>query len=374
MLISLPALWTFSGPSFIFAVMRRSDAGQAAQTRTIQSAYPRAFRQAGVASARPLPDVIEPMLARTSPAPFDSQGHIFELLWDGIRAIAFAERGGLRLQDRYGRDITEGYPELQPLGRSLPSGTALDGVIVALDEEGAPDFARLRRRLRAPRKSFPDREGPVTFQAFDILYAEGRPLFGSTLLRRKESLVQMPRPMAGLTVPDYIPVDGIAFFEAARGLGLEGIIGKECESRYRPGQRAPAWQKMKVYQKREFVIGGFTYGERWRRGGKARRPFYSLLIGLYGEDGKLRYSGEVTGDFGEETLREVAPALDRLTSQECPFTPAPEISRLVFWCKPELAATVRFSEWTPGSRVRFPVFDGLRPDVPAEACRMEEET
>jgi bifunctional non-homologous end joining protein LigD len=355
--------------------MPTSGAGQAARAKTVQPAYPRVSGQAITPPSRHLPAAIEPMLARTSPTPFDSRSHIFELLWDGIRAMAFVESGALRLQDRYGRDVTRRYPELGPVGRGLPSGTALDGVIVALDGEGAPDFARLRRRLCAADERECEKlavEIPVMFQAFDILYAEGRPLFDCTLLRRKEMLAQMPRPRAALAVPDYIPVDGIAFFEAARQRGLEGIVGKKWESRYQPGRRTTAWQKVKVYQKREFVIGGFTYAGRSRGGGRAARPFYSLLVGLYGEGGDLRYAGEVTGDFGEEALGEVAPVLDGLASQRCPFQPAPAVSRLVFWCRPELAATIRFSEWGPGRRVRFPVFEGLRPDMPAGACRVEE--
>lgn len=321
------------------------------------------------------------MLASSAPEPFDSGSHIFEVLWDGLRAILTVDGGGVRVQDRYGSDVTASYPELQSAARQVRGVATLDGVIVALDGEGMPDFGRLRTRLRAThdleaRKAA--EASPVTFHAFDVLYAGGQAVMDWALRRRKELLAQLVRPRGALTVPSFIPGDGMAFFEAARQHGLEGIIAKEWNSRYTPGQRARSWLKVKVYQKREFVIGGFTYGGRWKRGGRGGRggpgsPFSSLLLGAFDEGGVLRYAGEVSGGFNDDDMRETSYLLDQLLTGHCPFQPEPELGRLVFWCRPQLCATVRYSEWRPGGRLLFPVFEGPRTDIPARACRLEPE-
>ena len=325
----------------------------------------------------PLPRTIQPMLAVLGWEPFDSPSHIFEVKWDGVRALAFVEAGKVRLQDRYLRDMTGQYPELQGLGQQvLGGGTVLDGEIVALDETGRPDFSRLRERLVAwdpeEARKLANRT-PVTFQTFDVLYWEGRPVMDYPLWRRKSLLHRITRPAWFLGVPDFVEREGVAFFEAARQHDLEGVMAKERESAYRPGERTSAWLKLKMYQKEEFVIGGFTYGGRWSCGKPPRRrePFASLLLGLYDRQGELRCVGEVAGNFTEAGIQETAGLLDALVSRGCPFREEPHVQRLVFWCRPELVASVRFAEWTRRGRLRFPVFEGLRPDMPPSSCRLE---
>ncbi len=321
-----------------------------------------------------LPHTIEPMTACAGAEPFDSPAHIFEVLWDGVRAIAFVEGGRLRLQDGFGRDVTHRYPELGAIAAQVnDDGVAVDGNIVALDADGVPDISRLLRRASVDDAAEAARraaEAPVTVQAFDILYRNGEPLMSFSLRRRKELLRLALRPKGAVALPDYVARDGIAFFEAARQHNLEGIIAKEWDSRYVAGQRSRAWLKIKVYQKDEFVVGGFTYGGQMLglRPGRQRRPFASLLLGLYGDDARLRYAGEVTGGF-DEMPEEDAALLDGVADRECPFREEPALGRLVFWCRPELAATVRFAGWSPEGRLRFPLFESLRPDVPAESCR-----
>jgi len=324
-----------------------------------------------------LSQTIQPMLAVSGREPFDSPSYIFEVKWDGIRALAFVEAGKVRLQDRYLRDMTGQYPELRGLGQQvLGGGTVLDGEIVALDETGRSDFSRLQERLMAwdtaEVRKLANRT-PVTFQAFDLLYWEGRPMLDYPLWRRKSLLHRITRPAWFLRVADFVGGEGVAFFEAARRHDMEGIMAKERESVYQPGERTSAWLKLKVYQKEEFVIGGFTYSGRWSRGKPPRRrePFASLLLGLYDRQGELRYVGEVAGNFIEAGVQEMAALLDALVSGECPFPDEPHVQRLVFWCRPELVASVRFAEWTRQGRLRFPVFEGLRPDMPPPSCRLE---
>ncbi len=317
------------------------------------------------------------MLPAAAAEPFDSPAHIFEVLWEGIRAIAIVEAGHTRLHDRFGRDITDRYPELSGMApHARGDGLALDGEIVALDADGKPDFARLRPRLTTDPRAAARlaAQTPVTFQAFDLLYREGQPLMGWPLRRRRDMLGQVAVPGPAIAVPDFVAREGVAFFEAAREHGLGGIVAKERESRYLPGQRSRAWLTVKVHQKDEFVIGGFTYGGPSPRPAPRGRagPFSSLLLGLFDAEGALHYVGQVAGGF-EAIDPDEHRLLDEMVADGCPFTPEPGLGRLVFWCRPELAATVRFAEWAPDGALRFPVFEALRPDVPPESCRLDRD-
>jgi DNA ligase D-like protein (predicted ligase) len=322
-----------------------------------------------------LPRSIEPMLAALGGQPFDSPSHIFEVKWDGVRALAFVEDGEVRMQDRYLRDVTVLYPELQVLGRQTEAGSVLDGEIVVMDGTGRPEQARLLERLAARDGGEAEElavRSPVTFQAFDILYSRGANVMDQPLWRRKLLLHRATRPAGALAVPSFVEREGVAFFEAAREHALEGVVAKKREGLYLAGTRSAAWLKLKVHQKEEFVVGGYTFGGGWRHGGRPRRgPFESLLLGLYGEDGALRHVGEVAGGFAEAGAGHITRALDAVTSAECPFREQPASRRLVFWCRPELVATVRFAEWTADGLLRFPVFEALRPDVPPASCRLD---
>jgi bifunctional non-homologous end joining protein LigD len=313
------------------------------------------------------------MLAERGEHPFDSSAYFFEVMWDGVRALAYFEGGAVRLQDRYLRDVTALYPELQRAASQVDPGTVLDGEIVVLDGEGQPDFAGLCRRAAAPDAgeaiALAERT-PATFQAFDVLYHDGRSVMAQPLWRRRR-LLHWLRPGGALAVPGVLTQEGVALFDAARQHGLEGIMAKRRDSVYRPGRRSAAWLKLKVHEREEFVIGGFTYGGRRLPHRRSREPFTSLLLGLYDGRGTLRYVGEVSGGFDGPSARETADALDPLVTGDCPFAGVPPSQRLVFWCRPELVATVRFGAWAAEGTLQFPVFEGLRRDVPAAACRLK---
>jgi bifunctional non-homologous end joining protein LigD len=179
------------------------------------------------------------------------------------------------------------------------------------------------------------------------------------------------RPNEVIAVPDWVSRDGVAFFEAAREHGLLGIVAKESDSRYLPGQRSPSWLSVRVFPRDEFVIVGYTFGARWDPrdpGRRSREPFSSLLLALYGNDGSLSYVGEVAGGFDEDEMYTLLRAIDEVAAPFCPLTKQPDAGRLVFWCRPELVATIRYAGWTADGKLRFPVFDALRLDVPAESC------
>jgi bifunctional non-homologous end joining protein LigD len=318
------------------------------------------------------------MLPSCAAEPFDSPAHIFEVCWDGVRSLAFIEGSRVRMQDRYGRDVTHRWPELAALATSVrEGGLVLDGEIVCLDERARPDFRRLAPRLAVDEADEAQRlaqVSPVTFQAFDVLYRSGQSLMGWPLRRRKEMLRQVVRPTSVIAVPDFVTRDGIAFFEAARQHGLEGIVAKESESRYQPGVRSAAWLQVPVYRKDNFVIAGFTYGGRWDphdRRRPSRDAFTSLLLGQFDTGGRLHYVGEVSGGFTADDADSLLFQLEELGAPNVPFADPPDIGRLAFWCRPELAASVRYAEWAD-SRLRFPVFEALRPDVPASSCIMRQ--
>jgi bifunctional non-homologous end joining protein LigD len=327
-----------------------------------------------------LPRVIEPMTPQTVDEPFDSPAHIFEVIWDGLRAIVFVESNRVRVQDKYGRDVTHRFPELQAIAdRVHGSGLAFDGEIVALDGNHRPDFSRLAPRLaRDDAGAIAEiaNRAPATFEAFDLLYREGQPVTGWTLRRRKEMLRSLIRTSPAIAVPDWVTRDGIAFFDAAREHELEGIVAKELDSRYLQGQRSPAWLTVKVHQRDEFVIAGYTFGGRWdaRRGNRpAREPLHSLLLGAYDADEQLRFVGEITGGFDKDSASDLVQMLDTVSVTDSPFAETPALNRLVFWCRPEICATVRFGGWSAEDALRFPVFEAARPDVPAVSCRLPED-
>jgi bifunctional non-homologous end joining protein LigD len=315
------------------------------------------------------------MLPAGAAEPFDSPSYSFDVIWDGVRALLFIERGHVRVQDRFCRDITARYPELHPVASHVNgSGVILDGAIVCLDGDGRPDFDSLHRRLLVAddlQSSLLATEAPVTFEAFDILYRGGLSVMRDPLHHRKVLLHGAVRTRGVLDVPDSVDREGIAFFEAARAHGLPGIIAKHRDSRYSPGAADGSWIAMRVYQRDKFVIAGYTFGRALRPGRPPRSgaPFDSLLLAQHDSAGALRLAGEVEGPFSEHALSGMISALDALASPQSPLSGEAPCGRLVFWCRPELVASVRFAGRAAGG-LRFPLFEYLRPDVPPSACTL----
>ena len=257
----------------------------------------------------------------------DDGAWAYEMKWDGLRALAYIGGGRVRLLSRTGQDITAGYPELGGLGTAVGRRQAvLDGEIVALGEDGWPDFERLQQRMNARpacgARGWPQ-SLPVTYLAFDLLYLDGRPLLDEPYRARRALLeeldLQGPRWQ---TPPSFTGEAGADVQAVSRQHGLEGIVAKRLTSRYEPGKRTGSWRKIKNLQRQEVVIGGWKPGEGVRAG-----QFGSLLIGVQG-DGGLEYAGHVGTGFSQQALDMLWQRLTPLRRATSPFaSPGPARAR-----------------------------------------------
>jgi bifunctional non-homologous end joining protein LigD len=304
------------------------------------------------------PGEVRPMQAASAEAPFSSPDYLFEVKWDGLRCILFRDAdGSVRLQDRSLHDITADLPEVAAAARRVPPGSVIDGELVATDNEGRPDYTRLRERL-VGGAALKDKI-PTAYLAFDALYLEEKPLVRQPINRRRARLSKAVEAGGHIFVPDHIEEDGVELFEACLERGLEGVVAKHKLSPYVPGQRSPFWLKVKAVKSDDFVVIGWM-GEK---------PFDALVVG-YHEDERLLPCGTVGGGYDDAATRTINDALVELASEESPLDPPPIMVKPVHWVRPELVVSVRYSEWSPDGTLRFPIFNGLRPEVdPAEAIR-----
>ena len=350
--------------------------GSKSDKKSSANSVPSAVRALPGAEARLMLTVIHPMLATPTDKAFDNPDWLFEIKWDGYRAIAFIEGGRVRLMSRTQNDLTAQFPELGVLPRFVKAERAiLDGEIVALDEEGRPSFSLMQQRtgFRAGKRRMPQREGvPVIYYAFDLLYLDGLDLRRVALEQRKHLLQERIEAGKGDVVhySDRYPEKGLALFEAAKQRGLEGILAKKRRSVYEE-KRSRDWLKIKITQRQECVIGGYTDPEG------SREYFGALVLGLYDQKGRLIHVGQVGTGFDHKTLKEMFARLQPLKTKQNPFYGEIGGLRKVQFVRPELVAEIKFAEWTHesadgGVKLRAPVFMGLRDDKSAEECRLEE--
>ena len=309
-----------------------------------------------------LPRELAPMQAALADGPFDGKDWLFEPKLDGIRALAFIEDGAVTLRSRRGLDVSAQYPAVVQAIAAQPVASAiLDGEIVALDEHGAPSFERLQQRMNLGGEADvarADAELPVLFLPFDLLYLDGFDLRRVPLADRIEVLARVLRPGPLLQPVQTFEADGHAAFEAAVGLGFEGVIAKRRDGAYLDGRRSQEWLKVKERRTADLVVGG------WREGESGRGSFGALLLGVHDEDGALRYAGRVGSGFNDRALRELRARLDALAADDDPFSDAPPEPGRLHFVRPELVAEVEFANWTNDERLRAPVFVRLRDDKP----------
>ncbi len=303
-----------------------------------------------------MPQRIEPMLATLAGKPFDDPGWLFEIKWDGYRVQAVVSDGKVRLWTRNLKDAETYFPRLLTPPTWIDADQAIvDGEVVALRDDGRPDFGLLQERLG-------DRSAPdLVFQAFDLLYLDGRSLIDVALEDRKRLLKSVLRPHPRVRFAAHVDGEGLAFYQAAETQGLEGVIAKLRRSRYEPGRRSASWLKLKIRPEQELVVGGWTPGA-----GQAR-DLGAVAVGVY-EDGRLRFAGKVGSGFDARTRRQILERLGALETDEPAFDPAPSRDhrgrwggdlRDVHWVRPELVIRAELGGWSRDGMVRQAAFKGI---------------
>ncbi len=290
---------------------------------------------------------IEPMLAVAS-EPFDSDDHLYEVKWDGVRCLAAVEASGVRLWGRELADYTARYPEMDALGK-LPAATVLDGELVVLRDGRADLDAILRRHQMTGRfqTKLASRQDPTVYVAFDLLFHRGRSLIAEPLARRREILADMLGRVASCraVLSDGIVGAGKSWFEQVVGQGHEGVMAKHLAGRYLPGKRSSSWQKIKPREILPCVIIGYI---------RSKSGFRSLLVATQRE-GALRYVGELSVGWTRKEWAELAHRLPALVRTR-PIVPC---GKRAVWLEPERYCRVRSLGWTRHVRLRGASFAGL---------------
>ena len=313
-----------------------------------------------------MPATLEPMLASLATKPPTGDQWLYEIKWDGVRALCKIHSGKLEISSRRGLRCEQQYPELADLPAHVNAKDVwLDGEICVLDEHGRSRFALIQPRISANKSALKQLQesNPVVLFLFDVLYADGYDLRAVPLEERKRLLAALVMPTDRIRLSETFDTDGEKMFEAARKMGLEGLLAKDRRSHY-SGKRGANWQKLKVNNEQEFVIVGFTAGER---------EFFGALVLAVNEDGKLRHVGQVGTGFDQKLMKLIYARLEPLISKTSPLTPKPKIKGVI-WVRPELICQVRYLEWTPDGNLRAPVFVGMREDKEPETVVHEQPT
>ena len=322
-----------------------------------------------------MPLNIHPMLAESVQKPFDGAEWLFEIKWDGYRAIAFVDGGKVRLVSRNQNDLTPRYPELKDMGKFIHAKTAiLDGEVVALDADGKASFSLMQQRTGfrpGGKRAAGNADVPVLYYAFDLLYLDGYDWRRVPLEERKRKLASLLVAGDAVRYSDHYEERGKALFDMAQKTGLEGIVAKKRSSFYEE-RRSREWLKIKIRKRIECVIGGYTEPEG------TRAHFGSLVLGLYDKKGRLIHVGQAGSGFDQKSLDEISMVLKKIETKRNPFFGEVEALREVSWVKPELVAEIEYAEWTgetsegSGPKLRAPVFLGLRDDKDPKECLLED--
>lgn len=308
-----------------------------------------------------LPEPLKPMLATLVDAPFDSKDWLYEIKWDGYRAIAYTNNGDVSLLSRNKKPFTDRYTPVTEALQNLGINAVLDGEVVALNEDGVAGFQLLQNWQNNPAVS-------LQYYVFDIIWLDGYDLTALPLVQRKNILKKiLPAKHAVLKYSDHVMSKGTAFFEAALQQGLEGIMAKRADSIYQTGNRTEDWVKIKVAKRQEVVIAGYTQPRN------SRKYFGALLLGVY-KGNELIYIGHTGSGFNKKSLGQIYDKLQPLVTDVCPFVKCPKGNMPTTWVKPKLVCEIKFTEWTKELIARHPIFMGLRVDKKPKEVSVENST
>jgi bifunctional non-homologous end joining protein LigD len=300
------------------------------------------------------PSFIPPMLATLVGGPFDDPDWLFEVKWDGFRLETVVDGTSVRLWTRGEQDAASRYfgPFLEPPTWIDARQAIVDGEVIALDAHGEPDFALLQARIKG--RAVATEPTPFVYEVFDLLHLDGASLLDEPLEERRRLLASVLRADPRVRLSEHVETNGIAFFEAARARGLEGIMAKDRHSRYVPGARTDRWQKIKIRPEQELVVGG------WVSGTGTAVDLGALLVGVH-EDGVLRYAGKIGAGFTQGNRAELLAAVAPLAATEPPFNPPPPraAARNANWLRPELVIRAEFAGWTGDGLVRQAAYKGI---------------
>jgi bifunctional non-homologous end joining protein LigD len=300
---------------------------------------------------------IKPMLATLSKTPFDDKDWIYEIKWDGYRAIAELKKEELKFYSRNGIDFTERFPSIAQSLKKIKHDAVLDGEVVLLNEKNIPDFQKLQ--LYENNLNY-----PLLYYVFDMLELDGKDMRDLPLTDRKKILKILLKNNKIICYCDHVEESGLAFLQKAKEQGLEGIIAKNKDSRYTQGIRSKEWLKFKNVQSTEVVIAGFTAP----RGGRSH--FGSLVLASK-KGKKWEYRGHVGTGFSNDLLKSLMKQMKPLETDTSPFTEKVPVNDEVTWLKPKLVADIAYSEITRDRIFRHPVFLRLRDEKNIQALNDE---
>lgn len=305
------------------------------------------------------PWTVYPMLCTLVDESFDDDHWLFEVKWDGYRAIGTKDDDAIELYSRNHLNFKEKYGPVSEALRLLKHNVIIDGEMVVVDKDGVAHFEWLQNWHREP-------QGSLQYYVFDILWCDGRDVRQMPLKQRKALLKAIiPEHDPVLKYGDDIEAQGKALYKEMQRRGLEGIVAKRADGTYKENVRGSDWLKIKTHLRQEVVIGGYTEP----RG--SRKYLGSLVVGIY-DHGELKYVGHSGGGIPDQQRKDLRDTLIRLERKTSPFAVEPKPNAPVHWVKPEIVCEMSFSEWTEEGYMRHPQFEGLRTDKEATAVHHEQ--
>lgn len=328
-------------------------AGRSSKAKPVAGKAAAPKQAAKKAASRKYDQFIAPMLATLAEQPFDNPEWIFEMKWDGYRAIAEWQKKKLKLYSRNGLSFVQKYPPVAEAITQLKHDCVLDGEIVVLNNKGRPRFQMLQEYDQDPRH-------PLHYYVFDLLFLDGKDIRELPLINRKELLQKLLSTYKGdvIRYSDHVSTSGKKFFHHVKKLDFEGMMAKKADSEYYSGVRTREWLKIKHLNNQEAVIVGFTAPRR------SRKYFGALILGEF-KGRTLRYIGHTGTGFDHTTLKELWNLMQPLITTQSPFAEKIKVNAPVTWIKPTIVCEVKFTEQTNEGILRHPVFLGLREDKAA---------